>query len=306
MRARTPGAGPARESLPLSLLRLARPHQWVKNGFVLVGLFFYPEGWASAPVNAVLEMFVAFCLASSAVYVLNDIVDRESDRLHPRKCLRPLASGAVGVPLAAAFGLILAAGAVFLAARVSPVGLGIVALYASINVLYSLGAKHVVILDVFMIAAGFMLRLLAGTVGVGIAPSRWLLLCGLMVTLFLGFAKRRAELLALKGEAGGHRRALDDYGPAFLDNMISVCAAGVLVTYSLYTVDAATVAVHRTEKLIYTVPFVLYGLFRYLFLLHRRGGAGDAATDLFTDWHLLVTFVGWLALTVLVLRRTLG
>lgn len=303
----SPLPAPARASLPLALVRLARPHQWIKNGFVLLGFFFYPRGWSDAPsALAVVQVFVAFCLASSAVYVLNDVVDREADRHHPQKRDRPIASGAVGVPLAVAWGLILAAAAALLAARVSPTALAIIATYGAINVAYSLGAKDVVILDVFMIAAGFMLRILAGTLGVGIVPSRWLLLCGLMVTLFLGFAKRRAELLALREDAGGHRRALQDYGPAFLDNMISVCAAGVLVTYSLYTVDAATVAIHRTDKLVYTVPLVLYGLFRYLFLLHRRGGAGDAARDLFTDRHLLLTLLLWVGLTLFLLRGGLG
>jgi 4-hydroxybenzoate polyprenyltransferase len=300
-------ADAAQASLPLALVRLARPHQWIKNGFVLLGFFFYPRGWSDAPsALAVAQVFTAFCLASSAVYVLNDVFDREADRRHPQKRHRPLASGAVGVPLATAYGLVLAVGAAVLAARVSPTALALVAAYGAMNVAYSLGAKNVVILDVFIIAGGFMLRLLAGTIGVGIVPSRWLLLCGLMVTLFLGFAKRRAELLALKGEAGGHRRALEDYGPAFLDNMISVCAAGVLVTYSLYTVDAATVAIHRTDKLVYTVPLVLYGLFRYLYLLHRRGGAGDPSRDLFTDRHLLVTLLAWVGLTLFLLRGGLG
>jgi 4-hydroxybenzoate polyprenyltransferase len=299
---------PARapDSLALALIKLARPHQWVKNGFVLLGLLFGQRWGDAAVVTAVAQTFAAFCLASSAVYVLNDILDREADRRHPKKRMRAVASGAVSVALAGAYGVALAVAAAVLAAQASAAALAIVALYWAINVAYSLGAKNIVILDVFMIAAGFMLRILAGTLGVGIAPSRWLLLCGLTVTLFLGFAKRRAELIALEGEAGGHRRALADYGAAFLDNMISVCAAGVLVTYSLYTVDAATVALHRTDKLVYTVPLVLYGLFRYLFLLHHRGGAGDAARDLFTDRHLLITSLCWLGLTLLVLRGGLG
>ncbi|MGA8052837.1 MAG: decaprenyl-phosphate phosphoribosyltransferase [Burkholderiales bacterium] len=289
------------DSLLRALVRLARPHQWVKNGFVLVGLLFGHRWGDAALVGRVALSFVAFSLASSAVYVTNDILDREVDRRHPEKRKRPIASGLVRPGLAAVVGCILAAAALALAAKVSLTAVAIIACYAVINLVYSLGAKNVVILDVFIIAAGFMLRILAGTIGVGIEPSRWLLLCGLMVTLFLGFAKRRAEGLALADGAPQHRRTLEDYDPAFLDNMISVCAAGVLVTYSLYTVDPGTIALHRTDKLIYTVPFVLYGLFRYLFLLHRCGGAGDPSSDLLRDPHLAATAVGWLAMVVLLL-----
>jgi len=169
----------------------------------------------------------------------------------------------------------------------------IVMIYAVLNVGYSMGLKHVVLLDVFIISAGFMLRILAGTLGVGIAPSHWLLLCGLMLTLFLGFAKRRAELNIMAGEGASHREVLDDYDPVLLDKLIGICAAGAIISYSLYTVSAETLAMHGTSSLIATVPFVIYGIFRYLFLLHRRGGGGDPAAALLKDAHLLGAFVGW-------------
>ncbi len=282
-------------------VKLLRPHQWVKSGFVFVGLLF-GHGWNDgALVAQVLLAAGAFSLAASAVYVGNDLIDRENDRQHPEKCRRPLASGAIGVSSALFLGLACLLVAVGLAWMASPAVLGVVVAYLLLNVGYTLGLKHVVVLDVFIISAGFMLRILAGTVGVGIAPSNWLLLCGLMVTLFLGFAKRRAELKALDDDAASHRRVLEDYDPVLLDKLIGVCAAATIVSYSLYTVSPETVLMHGTDRLVATVPFVVYGMFRYLFLLHRRAGGGDPAAQLLTDRHLLGACFGWLATTLLIL-----
>ena len=277
-------------------LKLLRPHQWIKSGFVFVGLLFGHAWDDPALLAAVVRAAAAFALAASAVYVGNDYLDRDRDRAHPEKCRRPLASGALGggdALLAGGTSLLLA---LVLAASVSFTVLALVVAYLLLNVGYSLGLKHVVLLDVFIIAAGFMLRILAGTLGVGIMPSYWLLLCGLLVTLFLGFAKRRAELAALEGEGGSHRQVLDDYDPVLLDKLIGICAAGTLVTYSLYTVSPETVTMNGTHALVYTVPCVIYGLFRYLFLLHRRGGGGDPAAAMLGDRHLLAAFALWLVL----------
>jgi len=277
------------------LARLARPRQWVKNGFVLVGWLF-GHGWREpGTTGEAIAAFAAFCLVSSAVYALNDVLDRAADRAHPQKRERPVASGAVSVAGALGFAAALAALGLALAAWISRPALAIAAGYIVLNLGYSLGLKHVAILDVFMIAGGFMLRILAGTLGIGIAPSRWLLACGLMLTVFLGFTKRRAELLELEDQGGDHRRVLADYTPELLDKMISISAAGALTAYALYTVDAATVALHGTDKLILTLPFVLYGIFRFIYLLHRRGGGGDPARDLLHDPHLLGAAIGWLA-----------
>ena len=283
-------------------IALLRPHQWLKSGFVFVGLLFGHAWGDGGIVQGVLLAAAAFSLAASTVYVGNDLVDRERDRQHPVKRLRPLASGALTVATAWGIGAACLGAALLLAWLASPTVFLIIVAYVLLNVGYSLGLKHVVLLDVFIIAAGFMLRILAGTLGVGIAPSHWLLLCGLMVTLFLGFAKRRAELKALEGDAGGHRQVLDDYDPVLLDKLIGVCAAATIVSYSLYTVSADTAALHRTGGLIATVPFVVYGMFRYLFLLHRRSGGGDPAAELLTDRHLLLAAGGWLVAVVLVLR----
>jgi 4-hydroxybenzoate polyprenyltransferase len=281
-------------------LKLLRPYQWVKSGFVWVGLLFGHAWQNTLLVQNVFLAAIAFALAASAVYVINDLADREKDREHPEKRHRPLAAGTVNVSQALLLAGACVLSALMLAQAVSTSVLLIVVIYALLNVGYSLGLKHVVLLDVFIISAGFMLRILAGTLGVGIVPSHWLLLCGLMLTLFLGFAKRRAELNALQGRAGSHRKVLDDYDPVLLDKLIGICAASTIVSYSLYTVSAETLAMHGTTNLIYSVPFVIYGIFRYLFLLHRRGGGGDPAVALLRDFHLMAAFTGWL-LTVFAL-----
>lgn len=295
----TPNSAPSRGIAPILVqyLRLLRPHQWLKNGFVFVGLLF-GHGWSEpAKVHAALHAFAAFCLVSSAVYVLNDLIDREQDRQHPKKRRRPLASGTVAP--ASALLLMVACLALGLALAFGRVAAPwVFVAYVLINIGYCFGLKHVVVLDVFLIASGFMLRILAGTLGIGVVPSHWLLLCGLMLTLFLGFAKRRAELIALADESGNHRRVLEHYSDTFLDQMISVAATGTVVSYSLYTVSPDTVALHGTAHLIYTVPFVLYGMFRYLFRLHLRGGGGDPALELLRDPHLIAAAAGWLGTTL--------
>lgn len=286
---------------PLSaLIRLMRPHQWVKNGFVFVGLLFGHAWRDPALVMAALSAFGAFCLLSSAVYVVNDCVDRDQDRHHPDKRNRPLASGAVSMGAALALAAACAAASLTLALATSRAP-WLFLLYVLLQVLYNLGAKHIVVLDVFIIAAGFMLRILVGTVGIGIPPTHWLLLCGLMLTLFLGFAKRRAELEILVDDSAIHRRVLEHYSRPMLDQFIVIAATGTVISYAFYTVSAETMALHGTRWLIATVPFVLYGLLRYLYLLHRQGGGGDPARELLGDPHLLVALAGWALLVVALL-----
>lgn len=289
---------PARGRLA-DLARLARPYQWVKNGFVFAGVLFGHAWTHPTLLGQAIALFAAFCLMSSAVYAINDIADREADRRHPAKRTRPIAAGRVGVAAAAAFALVLGACGLALAAGVSMTALAILAGYALLNAGYSAGLKHVAVLDVFIIASGFMLRLLAGTAGLGIAPSRWLLLCGFMATLFLGFAKRRAEL---SGDAGNDpaaaRRALEGYTAGLLDRMIGICAAGALIAYGLYSIDPLTIAMHGTDKLVFTLPLVAYGLFRYVYVLYRRGGGGDPTLEFLRDPHLIGAVLAWLGLTV--------
>jgi 4-hydroxybenzoate polyprenyltransferase len=287
----------------LDLLRLMRPHQWVKNSFVLTGLLFGHAWHDPALVTKAVIAFVAFCLISSTIYILNDIVDIEQDRHHPSKRKRPLPSGKLKVSTAAIFAFVLGASALTLASFASSTVVIILLIYAVMNVAYSLKLKHVVILDVFIIATGFMLRILAGTLGLGIPPSQWLLLCGLMVTLFLGFSKRRAEIIALSEDKTAHRKVLEEYSPVLLDKMIVVTAAGLIMSYSLYTMNPETIRIHGTAYLIYTVPFVIYGVFRYIYLLHHQSSGGDPSKDLVQDPHMLIVLLGWAITTTALIAR---
>lgn len=286
-------------SLAGDLWRTLRPHQWIKNAFVFMGLLFGHAWHRPMLLAQVAAAAAAFCLVSSAVYVVNDLIDREADRLHPQKRHRPIAAGRLGTGAASVLALAVGLGGLALGAWGGLWVLVILAAYVVLNTAYSMGLKHVVILDVFAIAAGFMLRILAGTVGVGIPPSRWLLLCGLMVTLFLGFAKRRAEIGAIAAnDHGAHRRVLEHYTPVLLDKFIGITATSVILSYSLYTMSPDTVRIHGTTNLIYTVPFIVYGIFRYVYRLHRGGGGGDPAHDLLHDPHLMLAVAGWLALSL--------
>lgn len=289
----------------IPLFKLMRPHQWIKNGFVLLGLLFGHAWNEPDKLYQALAAFAAFSLFASAVYVLNDLIDREQDRQHPTKRRRPLAAGTVSVPQAVLLGALCFLGGSALALTVAGGAPWIFFVYVALNIAYSFGLKHVVILDVFVIAAGFMLRILAGTIGIGIAPSHWLLLCGLMITLFLGFAKRRAELGALEVDNASHRRVLEHYTETLLDQFIGIAATATLVSYALYTVSAETVALHGSRSLIFTLPFVLYGMLRYLWRLHRQGGGGDPALELLSDPHLLAAAGSWLLLVLAILSGKL-
>lgn len=275
-----------------------RPRQWVKNGFVLMGILFANAWRQPGMLQRVLLTALAFSLIASGVYVLNDLLDRARDLDHPTKRFRPLAAGKVPVTVAIALLIVLWIAGGALGLLVSRAVLLILVAYVAINLLYSLGLRQVVILDVFLIASGFMLRILAGTLGVGIAPSQWLLICGFMVALFLGFAKRRAELYALSGETSSHRRVLEHYQPVLLDKMIVVTATCVILTYSLYTMSPVTVQNHHTESLIYTAPFVVYGIFRYIYTLHHQQTGTEPANEIFRDPHILLAIAGWLIVTL--------
>ena len=282
----------------ISLLRLMRPHQWVKNSFVLTGLLFGHAWHDPTLVMHAIYAFIAFCLISSTIYILNDIVDVEQDKLHPNKRKRPLPSGKLKISTAAIFGVFVGATALGIGSLASPMVVIILLIYAVMNLAYSLKLKHVVILDVFIIAAGFMLRILAGTLGLGIPPSQWLLLCGLMVTLFLGFSKRRAEIIALSDDKSAHRKVLEQYSPVLLDKMIVITAAGLIMSYSLYTMNPETIRIHGTGNLVYTVPFVIYGVFRYIYLLHHQSSGGDPSRDLVRDPHMLIVLLAYLITTI--------
>jgi 4-hydroxybenzoate polyprenyltransferase len=286
------------------LIKLLRPHQYIKNCFVLLGTLFAHQ-WSILTLFDAAQAFIAFCCMASAVYVLNDIMDVEADREHPIKRHRPLPKEQISMPIAKGLLGCLVVASLLLSWLISGWVTLFVSIYFLMNILYSWRLKHVVILDVFIISAGFMLRILAGTVGLGIAPSSWLLLCGLMVTLFLGFSKRRAELLMLEAAGAPYnnhtRKVLDDYSPALLEQLSAVTAACTIISYGLYTVSLQTIALHSSDKLIYTLPFVMYGIFRYLFLLHHKAKGNDTAKDLLTDIHLLMTALSWVIATLWIL-----
>lgn len=283
------------------LIKLLRPHQYMKNGFVLLGVIFSQQ-WHQAMLVSAGLVFAAFCAISSSIYILNDLFDQEADRNHPVKRRRPIASGEVPPDRAKVLLVIMLTAALLLAAKISFWALGFVAGYFVLNIAYSWRLNSVVILDVFIIAGGFLLRILAGTIGLGIPPSHWLLLCGLMLTLFLGFAKRSAELRLLPpGNNGNCQKALDDYSPVMLEQFLSVTGACTVISYGLYTVSPETINLHQTGALIYTLPFVVYGIFRYLYLLHRHGIGGDTSRDLLGDFHMLATVAAWLLTTLVIL-----
>jgi 4-hydroxybenzoate polyprenyltransferase len=282
----------------VNLWKLMRPRQWVKNCFVLMGMLF-ANAWRNPHiVTHVLLAALAFSLVASGVYVVNDLLDRAQDATHPQKKYRPLAARTVTFRMAASLMVSLWVVGLILGYLASLRVMLILAAYVLINLGYSLGLKHIVLLDVFILASGFMLRILAGTTGVGITPSPWLLLCGLMLALFLGFAKRRAELYASSNENIDQRKVLANYQPVFLDKMIVITATCVILSYSLYTLSEKTIQVHKTESLIYTVPFVMYAIFRYIYSLHNQIMGSDPALEIFRDYHIVASIIGWLLLTL--------
>jgi len=279
---------------------LLRPHQWLKNTFVLNGILFAHEWNNPTLLRSACIATGAFCLTSSALYAFNDLHDVEMDRLHPVKSQRPLPAGHLPRHWAQGAAWVLTIAGFAIGALASFRVVGFLAAYLVIGFLYTVKLKRVVILDVFGIAAGFMLRLLAGTTGIGIPPSHWLLFCGLMLTIFLASAKRWAEISGVK-TVSDQRPVLAQYFPLLLDKMMTISATAALMSYSLYTISPETVAKYKTPDLMYTVPFVAYGLFRYIYLMYRGGGV-DIALDLVKDKHLWATFLIWLA-SVFILTR---
>ena len=265
-----------------------RPHQWVKNIFVFAGLVF-SQNWGNATLALqVLQAFAAFCCASSLVYILNDWHDRASDALHPVKHKRPLASGAVTPSAALLLAAALLGAGIFLAAGNRTLLL-LLGLYVALNIAYSWRLKQVPVVDVSLIATGFMLRLMAGTVAVGIAPSRWLLLTGIFLTLYLGFCKRKAESFH---EETTQRAVMAHYPMALIDTFIATTMTATLTTYSLFATSTEAQLQHG-ERLLYTVPVVVFGLLRYTYQVHRGRGE-DVARDLLRDLWLVGAGLLWL------------
>ena len=286
--------------LTAALLASLRPRQWVKNLFVFAGVIFSqqlltPRAWTA------LAAFVIFCGLSGAIYLFNDVVDADKDRLHESKRRRPIASGALPTGTALGFGVLLLAGCLAAAFRLSP-AFGLVALfYGALLTTYSVWFKHLVILDVLTVATGFVLRAVAGAVAVDAEISGWLLICTILIALFLALGKRRHEYRSLTGDAAAHRPILAEYSESFLDQMISVVTASTVTTYALYTMSPETVAKFHTRLLPLTLPFVLYGIFRYLYLLYRRDLGGNPSDLLVTDRGLLLDALLWMVTTLVII-----
>lgn len=284
-----------------ALWRECRPSQWVKNLFVCIPVFFSQELFVLESAGRTLAALGLFCAVSSSVYLVNDLFDREQDRLHPEKRGRPLASGLLDLRLAqgAAAGLLLVALAGGLA--LSKPFAAILASYWALHLLYAAELKHHVIVDVFVIATGYLLRVMGGAVVIGAAMSHWLLICTTLVALFIVLCKRRHELVLLEADAQNHRQVLVDYPLPFLDMMIGILTAAAIVSYSLFTVSEEIVQKLHHRGLLMTAPFVLYGFFRYLYLVFHKAEGGDPTQSLLLDRPMLVNVSLWATATALML-----
>ena len=284
----------------LNLLISLRPGQWTKNLFVFAALVFAERLTDTTSVVKAVVAFVVFCALSSAIYLINDVLDREQDRRHPLKSHRPIASGALNPTIAVAAAAVLGTAAMIVALSLGWRFFEIAAGYVVLLSAYSALLKHVVILDVLTIAAGFTLRAAAGAAAIAVPISHWLLVCTTLLALFIALSKRRHELTLLTEKAIDHRPILGDYTPYLLDQMISVVTASTLIAYVFYTISPETTAKFGTDLLTLTIPFPLYGIFRYLFLVHRRDQGGSPADLVINDRPLLICVALW-ALSVIVI-----
>jgi 4-hydroxybenzoate polyprenyltransferase len=292
--ARVAALAPARAGSYRDLVQLLRPTQWSKNTVVFAALIFAKHLFNPHDVILVTLGFLAFCAVASGAYVMNDLRDCERDRQHPLKSLRPLPSGRVARGTAIAMSLGLMAIGISGAATLS-VGFAVmVSLYLLLQVAYTFWLKEVVILDVFAIAAGFVIRAVAGGVIINVPVSPWLIICTFLLMTFLGFSKRRHELVLLEARAIDHRTSLREYSPYFLDQMISVVTASTVVAYAIYTASPEVIRKLGTDKLYVTIPFVLFGIFRYLYLVHQREEGGNPTQLLLSDRPLLIDLFLWI------------
>ena len=280
------------------ILLSMRPEQWIKNFFVFTALLFSKNLLnPSKDIEAIIG-FVIFCMVTGCAYMVNDLVDLEKDKLHPVKSRRPLASGKLKKEPAVKIIVLVCLASLSFAFYMNILFGFIVLAYFLLNIGYSIYLKNIVIIDVVSIAAGFVLRVLGGAVIISVVASQWLILCTILLSLFLGFSKRRHELILLEDSATSHRRVLEHYSPYFLDQMIAVVTASTLICYALYTMSRDTVEKLGTSKLIYTIPFVLYGIFRYLYLVHQKEEGGSPTEIMFTDKPMIINICLWVISSV--------
>ena len=301
-----PGAATSPLSRLSAVLISLRPEQWTKNLLVFAGLLFGGRLLDASAALAAAWTFVLFCALSGAIYLFNDVRDRDGDRRHPIKRTRPIAAGVLRPSTALITATTLVAAGIAGAVVVTPVLAGVAAAYTALLLLYTFAFKHLVIIDVMTIAAGFVLRAIAGAVAVGVPFSSWLLACTTLLALFLALSKRRHELVLLGGGADEHRPILNEYSPYLLDQMISVVTASTVIAYTVYATSPDTAARLGTSHLGVTVPFVLYGIFRYLYLVHQKQGGGSPSTLLLSDRPLLLCVGLWVGTVAALMYSPLG
>ena len=295
------GALPTRSSVLGALLESARPQQWVKNGFVFAALIFSRSLTDWHRNTRVILAGMIFCLISSAAYILNDVLDAPEDRNHPLKRLRPVASGRLKATTAALVAVLLALASLAGAWALDREFCLVVGLYAGVNVIYSWLLKRVILLDVFVIAAGFVLRVVGGGVVIHVVLSPWLIVCTTLLALFLALSKRRHEVVLLRENASNHRAILAHYTPYFLDQLIGIVTASTVMSYALYTLSLDAQTKFPGKRLELTIPFVLFGIFRYLYLVHQNEEGGNPTRLLFTDPVLLSVVLMWAASVIFII-----
>jgi len=299
-----PQAGPVADGarpFGVNLVMSLRPAQWTKNLIVFAALLFSGRLVVLDSVIRSIEAFAIFCLLSGVVYLINDVADREADRQHPLKRSRPIASGQVSAAAALSTAAVLGAIALAWAFWLAPQFGLLAAAYLVLQAMYSGPLKHIVIIDVLTIAVGFVLRAAAGAAAIAVTFSEWLLIMTILLALFMALSKRRHELVLLADTAKGHRRILEEYSPYLLDQMISVVTASTLVAYAIYTVSPDTIAKFHTNRLGLTLPFPLYGIFRYLYLVHQKEGGGSPSEMLLNDRPLLLCVALWAATVAVII-----
>jgi 4-hydroxybenzoate polyprenyltransferase len=285
----------------LGYIHLARPKHYLKNSFVLVPLLCYPPAWNLPNLIALTAAFVAFCLLASSVYAFNDMIDHRRDAQHPRKCKRPIPAGLISPTSALLFALSLTVGAMMLAYQVSLALVGLGAMYLVNNIAYCLTLRNKASLDVMSIAAGFVIRIFAGCIAVQVFPSDWMIICGFSLALLLGFGKRRLELHRNLEVQKDYRKSLDSYPVEFLNILIGVSSMMCLMSYMLYAAAPTTIALHGTSNLLYTTPFVMYGVFRYA--IRCIQGRGDGPVDVLTrDKSFMVNALLWAGCVASIVR----
>lgn len=287
----------------LAHLKALRPHQWVKNAFVIAPLVFSGRMFAYSSVIDSLIAFFAFSFCASGIYLINDTVDYKRDQAHPKKRLRPIASGAVQRHVALMMSVVCIGSGVFVGSGLSQATMLALITYVLMNIAYSLGLKHLFLIDLFFIAFGFLLRVTVGALAIKVSLSPWLLLCTLFIALFLGLCKRRHERASLGDEAAKHRALLASYSLPFLDQLILITASATLMSYALYTIDPFVCQRLQTNGLLLTLPLVLFGIFRYLGLVYQRGEGGSPTQVVLQDRGIQIVLALYVGLCVTLIQQ---